>query len=123
MGRRSALGRGLDSLIPPTEVQPERPSEGSASGDATGAVPRGCWKLPLMTSANPFQPRVDFDPESLGGLAASIAALGVLQPLLVRPAAQGTYHLIAGERRWRAARQAGLATVPVLIREGRPGGP
>ncbi len=119
MGLRSALGRGLDSLIPPTEVQPERPSEGSASGDATGAVPRGVLEVAVDDiRANPFQPRVDFDPESLGGLAASIAALGVLQPLLVRPAAQGTYHLIAGERRWRAARQAGLATVPVLIREG-----
>ena len=64
MGRRSALGRGLDSLIPPTEVQPERPSEGSASGDATGAVPRGVLEVAVDDiRANPFQPRVDFDPE------------------------------------------------------------
>ncbi|MEZ5373505.1 MAG: ParB/RepB/Spo0J family partition protein [Microthrixaceae bacterium] len=68
--------------------------------------------------ANPYQPRVDFDQQSLEGLAASIAALGVLQPLLVRPAEQGSFHLIAGERRWRAARLAGLSTVPVLIRHG-----
>jgi ParB family chromosome partitioning protein len=66
---------------------------------------------------NPRQPRRAFDEESLASLTASVAALGVLQPLLVRELGAGEYELIAGERRWRAAQRAGLATVPVLVRQ------
>lgn len=119
MGRRSGLGRGLDSLIPPIEAQevPVQTSGNPVSGNAP--TPVGVLEVGIDDiRANPYQPRVEFDQESLQGLAASISALGVLQPLLVRPADQGTFHLIAGERRWRAARQAGLATVPVLVRHG-----
>ena len=109
VGRRSALGRGLDSLIPPME-EAEPSTDAEVVSDAGSAsVPQGVQEVPLDDiRANPYQPRVDFDDEALGGLAASIEALGVLQPLLVRPADHGTYHLIAGERRWRAARRAGL---------------
>src|SRR3954454_18525667 len=69
---------------------------------------------------NPNQPRVHFDEESLADLAASIREIGVLQPILLRAvdgAGGGEYQLIAGERRWRAARRAGLATVPAIIRQ------
>ena len=67
-------------------------------------------------SPNPNQPRVHFDEESLLELSASIAEMGVLQPILVRPLDGGNYELIAGERRWRAAQRAGLATVPAIVR-------
>jgi ParB family chromosome partitioning protein len=66
--------------------------------------------------ANPYQPRQHFDEEALAALAESIAEVGVLQPILVRPAGGDTYELIAGERRWRAAQRAGLSTIPALVR-------
>lgn len=66
---------------------------------------------------NPHQPRVHFDEELLSDLSASIKEIGVLQPLLVRRLADGTYQLIAGERRWRAAQRAGLVTVPAVVKE------
>jgi ParB family chromosome partitioning protein len=67
-------------------------------------------------SPNPHQPRVHFDEESLAELTASIAEMGVLQPILIRPLGAETYELIAGERRWRAAQRAGLTTIPAVIR-------
>jgi len=66
---------------------------------------------------NPRQPRRRFDGESVSGLAESIRAQGVIQPVVVRPRLQGGYELIAGERRWRAAREAGIQTVPAVVRE------
>jgi ParB family transcriptional regulator, chromosome partitioning protein len=66
---------------------------------------------------NPNQPRTSFDPTALAGLASSIEASGIVQPLLVRPLADGSYELIAGERRWRAAQQAGLTKVPAVVRD------
>ena len=105
--RRSGLGRGLGALIP-TEYH----EEGGAP-DASTAL-----EVPVAAvSANPRQPRVHFDEESLAGLTASIAELGVLQPILVRTLGEGRYELIAGERRWRAAKRAGLQTVPVVVRD------
>ncbi|MBK9179924.1 MAG: ParB/RepB/Spo0J family partition protein [Acidimicrobiales bacterium] len=103
MARRSGLGRGLGALIP-TEVAT---SSGTALQElaVTQVVP------------NPNQPRTHFDEESLVSLAASIRELGVLQPILVRRRDADVYELIAGERRWRAARRAGLQTVPALVRE------
>ena len=103
MTRRSGLGKGLSSLIPPSEAvdQPDQPSYVEVPIDEV--VP------------NPFQPRVHFDEDTLGELAASIAELGVLQPILVRRV-DDRYQLIAGERRWRAARRAGLTTVPAVLR-------
>src|SRR6185312_17219996 len=74
--------------------------------------------LPVeLISANPNQPRRTFSEEPLVALASSLKARGVLQPVLVRPRAGGTYELIAGERRWRAARLAGLDRIPALVRE------
>jgi len=102
VARRSGLGRGLGALIP-TEVVSDRSSD--LAEIAVSAI-----------EPNPAQPRSHFDEEMLGALAASIRELGVLQPILVRPLENGRYQLIAGERRWRAARRVGLQTVPALIR-------
>ena len=103
MARRSGLGRGLGALIP-TEVA----NEGSSN----------LLELPVgAISANSFQPRRHFDEDTLASLTASVRELGVLQPVLVRPASSdGTYELIAGERRWRAAKRAGLQSIPAIVR-------
>jgi ParB family chromosome partitioning protein len=102
MSKRGGLGRGLSALIPGA---PE-------SGDATGLL-----EVPVGAVApNPKQPRTHFDDETIAALAASIREVGVLQPIVVRRA-NGGYELIAGERRLRAARLAGLATIPVVVRD------
>lgn len=100
-GARSfGLGRGLDALIPGRDDE------------------RGALEIALdRISPNPDQPRATFDESQLGELAASIAVHGVLQPVIVRERADGGYELIAGERRTRAARLAGLAAIPAVIRE------
>src|SRR5947209_16472898 len=78
----------------------------------------GLREIPVeLVAPNPDQPRRDFDAEALVGLADSIRARGILQPLVVRPLPGGTYELVAGERRLRAAKVAGLETVPALVRE------
>lgn len=105
MARRSGLGKGLSSLIPPGETEP---------GDSDDvAILRD---LPISDiTPNPHQPRLHFDEESLAELTASIQQIGVLQPVLVRPVGDG-FELIAGERRWRAAGRAGLAMIPAVVR-------
>ena len=100
MARRSGLGKGLGALIP-AEVR-DRSS-------ALREVPTSSIR------PNPLQPRTRFDEEAMTALAASIKEVGVLQPILVREAGPDEYELIAGERRWRAARRAGLQTMPVLV--------
>ena len=101
MARRGGLGRGLDSLIPP-------------GSDQEAATFR---EIPISSiTANRRQPRSRFDEESMAALTASIRELGVLQPVLVRSLENGSYELIAGERRWRASRRAGLATIPAIVR-------
>ena len=106
MARLGGLGKGLGALIPP----------GEAGDDAGGDAPR-LEDIPIDSIVpNPHQPRVYFDEESLSELAASIREIGVLQPVLVRPAAQG-YELLAGERRWRAAKRAGLDLIPAVVRQ------
>lgn len=104
MTPKRGLGKGLDALIPPGE---------------TGGSMAGVMEVPITRiEANPLQPRVDFDPAQLEGLAASIQEHGILQPLVVRENPEtGGYFLIAGERRMQAAKMAGLAQVPVLIRD------
>jgi len=99
-GTRSfGLGRGLDALIP-------------------GREERGVLEIALdRVERNPNQPRTRFDEEQLGELAASIAVHGILQPIVVRPLADGGYQLIAGERRLRAARLAGMDTIPAITRD------
>ncbi len=107
-GRRRGLGRGLSSLIP------DRPIE-----SGTSSVP-GVKTVPIeFLTPSPFQPRRRFADDEIDGLADSIRAKGVMQPLLVRAAAgsQKTYEIIAGERRWRAAQRAGLHDLPVLVRD------
>jgi ParB family chromosome partitioning protein len=107
--KRRALGKGLDSLLPRVHAAP------AAAAENQGGKPR---EIPIdHIEANPFQTRSHVDPEHLAELAASIAANGVVQPILVRPLANGRYQLIAGERRWRASKQAGKTTVPAILRQ------
>ena len=108
MSRKSGLGRGLGALIP-SEYSDEAGGERSAVGQLEVPV--------AAVTPNPRQPRTHFDEESLAGLTASITELGVLQPILVRSVGEGRYELIAGERRWRAAKRAGLQTIPVVVRD------
>ncbi len=99
----SGLGRGLDSLFADNSVE---------------EINSSVNKLRIMEiEPNHNQPRKDFDEKALSELAESIEQHGVLQPLVVRPLANGSYQLVAGERRWRAARIAGLTEVPVVIKE------
>lgn len=106
MVRRSGLGKGLGALIPSDLVTDAEVGERAVLIE----VPVG------DIIPNPHQPRFHFDESSLAELSDSIRELGVLQPLLLRPGDDGVYVLIAGERRWRAARRAGLATVPAVVR-------
>ena len=102
MARRSGLGKGLGALIP-TEVV-----------DKGGSA---LIELPISSvRSNPRQPRKHFDEESLASLTASVRELGILQPVLVRDVG-GTFELIAGERRYRAAKRAGLSSLPAIVRE------
>ncbi len=102
MARRSGLGRGLGALIP----------AGLTDGDASVFQ-----ELPVEAiSPNRRQPRTQFDEEAMATLTSSVRELGVLQPVLVRATADGAYELIAGERRWRAAKRAGMPLVPAIIR-------
>jgi ParB family transcriptional regulator, chromosome partitioning protein len=98
---RPGMGRGLAAILPET-------TEETA----------GLRELPVeLIRPNPEQPRSRFDPASISALAHSIETAGVVQPLIVRPLADGSYELVAGERRWRAAREAGLAEVPAVVRD------
>ncbi len=101
MARRSGLGKGLGALIPTEAV-----------GDRSSSL----RELPITSiRPNPLQPRTHFDEDSMSSLAASIRELGILQPVLVREIEEDEYELVAGERRWRAARRAGLQTIPALV--------
>jgi ParB family transcriptional regulator, chromosome partitioning protein len=102
--RPFGLGRGLDALI-------------AGSGDDRGVLQIAIDRI----ERNPDQPRASFGEEQIGELAASIAVHGILQPVVVRPLVDGGYQLIAGERRLRAARVAGLDRVPAVVREGDGG--
>jgi ParB family chromosome partitioning protein len=100
--KRRGLGRGLSALIP------------------TGEPPEGVRNLPIgAVEPNRLQPRSRFDEAELEALAASIRAQGLIQPIIVTKTNKGTYSIVAGERRWRAAQRAGLSTVPVVVRDVR----
>lgn len=100
--KNRGIGRGLAAILP--EV------ESGGAGELR--------ELPVeLVKPNPNQPRSNFDPEALDALAASIETSGVVQPILVRPLPDGSYELVAGERRWRAAQQAGLERVPAVVRD------
>jgi ParB family chromosome partitioning protein len=129
--KKPVMGRGLEALLGQMSNRPAAPAPAPASG-ATAAAPPPPAKLPGDELANlpldllqrgKYQPRVDMRQESLEELAASIKSQGVIQPIVVRavdgaaPGASQRYEIIAGERRWRAAQIAGLATVPAVIRK------
>ncbi|MBQ9901110.1 MAG: ParB/RepB/Spo0J family partition protein [Clostridia bacterium] len=101
-GKRGGLGKGLDSLFNDNIIE---------EGDSVRTL-----RISEL-EPNRNQPRKEFDPAALAELADSIAAVGVIQPLIVRPIPSGGYQIVAGERRWRAAQSAGLTEVPVVIRE------
>ena len=105
MARQGGLGKGLGALIPQGAAEHRTPAG------------TGYREIPIAAiQPNPYQPRDTFDEEALGALADSIREVGLLQPVLVRPAGDG-FELIAGERRWRAARRVGLQVIPALVRE------
>jgi ParB family transcriptional regulator, chromosome partitioning protein len=100
--KKRGLGSGLAAILP------------EANAEGAGEL----RELPIeLIKPNPNQPRTKIDEEALAGLASSIEANGVVQPLLVRPLPDGSYELVAGERRWRAARAAGLSKVPAIVRD------
>lgn len=107
MARLSGLGKGLGALIP----------NDSTTMGAAGDRPRLEDIAVSAIVPNPLQPRLHFDEESLAELSDSVREIGVLQPVLVRPLGDGSFQLIAGERRWRAATRAGLAVIPAIIRD------
>lgn len=112
--KRRALGKGLDSLLPRVQAA-ATPASAPKAPEMESGKPR---EIPLkQIDPNPFQTRSNIDPTLLGELASSIAANGVVQPILVRPLANGRYQLIAGERRWRASELANRVTVPAILRQ------
>jgi ParB family transcriptional regulator, chromosome partitioning protein len=127
--KKAALGKGLSALLPSV---PEAGESGERSGDGGGNAPSGRLydfqeRVRLLGRVadveiesirpNPYQPRQDFDEGGLEELAASIRQLGIIQPLTVRALGEGRFELIAGERRLRAARRAGIRRVPAYVRE------
>lgn len=126
-GEKSRLGRGLSALIPPAP----RPTAPGPTPDPAAAPPPAVaaptpppdtsdqvQEVPIAAIVpNAFQPRTQFDQAALDDLAESIRAHGVLQPIMVRPSGKNRYELVAGERRFRAAEQAGLSRIPVIVRE------
>ena len=109
MAQRTGLGKGLESLIP---------TGGKTPPVSTGAQVGGVQQVAVESiQPNPRQPRIHFKEAELAELAASIREHGVIQPLIVSPKSDGTFILIAGERRWQASQKAGLRTVPVITRQ------
>ncbi len=113
----SRLGRGLSTLIGPREPRPLQTPPPTPAGTGAASGSQEVRSLPVgEIHPNPKQPRQHFAEAALEELAASIRTSGVLQPILVRPAGEARYEIVAGERRWRAAQRAGLATVPAIVR-------
>ena len=111
--KRRALGKGLESLLP------SRPAPVAVPTITAVAEPAGKpLEIPLdHIERNPYQTRTRFDEAQLTELAQSIAASGVVQPIVVRPLSEGRYQLITGERRWLASRRAGKSTIPAIVRQ------
>ncbi|HET7278293.1 MAG TPA: ParB/RepB/Spo0J family partition protein, partial [Dermatophilaceae bacterium] len=131
--QRRGLGRGLGALIPTHAEEPAELADGgiqrgiqrgthpeTGDGQATPAPVAGAHFAELAVSAitpNPRQPRQVFDEDAMSELVHSIEAVGLLQPVVVRAKPDGGYELVMGERRWRATQQAGLDTIPAIVRE------
>ena len=114
---RGGLGRGLGALIPtgPVGTDPQQPGQAGQPGQLAGAR---FAEIPVeAVTPNPLQPRTHFDEQALAELVSSIREVGLLQPVVVRPTGPDRYELVMGERRWRASREAGMATLPAIIRE------
>ncbi|PLX60716.1 ParB/RepB/Spo0J family partition protein [Sedimenticola selenatireducens] len=110
--KKRGLGRGLDALLGNSADKEEQQTS------ETGSSANSLTSLPVdLIRRGRYQPRRDFNPDSLQELADSIAAQGVVQPIVVRPVYGNQYEIIAGERRWRASQQAGLSEIPVVIRD------
>jgi ParB family chromosome partitioning protein len=134
MAKRTGLGRGIGALIPTSEPSEARPVDVFFPGAPGSATPEGTQPVtepdlvavpgarlvqidPHSIVPNPRQPRTHFDADDLAELVHSVREFGVLQPVVVRDTGDGTYELIMGERRTRAAREAGLETMPAIVRE------
>src|SRR3990172_6195399 len=104
---RGKLARGLETILGNIAVE-EMPGSSSS---------RVLHVDPNLVQPNPHQPRKNFDPQTIKSLTESIREHGLLQPILVRPGKDGGYQLVAGERRWRAARELGLNSIPVIIKD------
>jgi ParB family chromosome partitioning protein len=123
MNKRKSLGRGLDALL--SSARPAAPPPAAAAGAAAAVKPSdsSLREVPVdLLRRGKYQPRVDMREDSLAELAESIKAQGVVQPIVVRPLPNVTggeteYEIVAGERRWRAAQMAGLATIPAVVRD------
>jgi ParB family chromosome partitioning protein len=125
--RKGGLGRGLAALIPqgpppgaPSTIRPAAAGNGAMKtqqpvGEVAGAVYREVAVTAIKT--NPKQPRQVFDPDSINELSFSIKEFGLMQPIVVRELTADTYELVMGERRWRATQQAGLKTIPAIVRQ------
>ena len=116
--KRQSLGKGLDALLgipEDTEISEQDSAEGT---DSNNAVDGKLCQLPVeFLQRGKYQPRRDLNPDALQELASSIASQGVMQPIVVRPIGKDKYEIIAGERRWRATQQAGLDSIPAIVRE------
>jgi len=119
MARKAGLGRGLDALLPPGSSNASSGASGKSAGKPLGPIAQGAViQLPIdRLVANPGQPRKNFDAAELQELASSINEHGIIQPIIAADSGDGNYIIIAGERRTRAARLAGLKEVPVIIRK------
>jgi ParB family chromosome partitioning protein len=109
--KKRGLGRGLEALLGTSKAAAAAVTPEEAAGDALRSLPVD------QLQAGRYQPRTGMDPERLAELAESIKAQGVIQPIVVREIGRHQYEIIAGERRWRAAKQAGLAEIPAVVRE------
>ncbi|EPN61320.1 ParB family protein, partial [Pseudomonas syringae pv. actinidiae ICMP 18807] len=109
--KKRGLGRGLDALL-------SSPTVSSLEEQAVKAPPSELQHVPLdLIQRGKYQPRRDMDPQALEELAQSIKSQGVMQPIVVRPIGNNRFEIIAGERRWRASQQAGVETIPAMVRD------
>jgi ParB family transcriptional regulator, chromosome partitioning protein len=118
--QRRGLGRGLGSLIPTAPVAAEPAEGGATTATEPPAPPAGAYfaDLPIgQVAPNHVQPRQVFEEEAMAELVHSITEVGLLQPVVVRRTGEESYELVMGERRWRAAQEAGLETIPAIVRE------
>lgn len=117
-GKKRGLGRGLDALLGASSEGPESGAAEAGKQELVAAAAASLKELPIeWIKPGKYQPRQNFDDEKLDELAASIKQQGVMQPIVVRAISDQQFELIAGERRWRAAQRAGLATIPAVIQD------